>query len=83
MLIIKVPCELNIYLGHKILRFWRVQDTTSFPGFSPTRPTERERDRDPWERGCTRHSGARKTTYFPEYLVSSPASEVILYHALV
>ena len=27
---------------------------TSFPGFSPTRPTERERAgrREPWERGC-------------------------------
>ena len=54
MLIVHVPCELNIYLGHKIRRFWKVRD-----------------------------SGARKTAYFSEYLVCSPASEVILYHVLV
>ena len=33
-----------------------VQETTSFPGFSSTRPTELHRvgRREPWERGCTR-----------------------------
>ena len=30
-----------------------------------------------------RHSGARKTACFSDYVVCSPASEVILYHVLV
>ena len=36
---------------HDIKTSWL---STSFPGFSPTRPTERERAgrREPWERGC-------------------------------
>ena len=45
--------------------------TTSFPGFSPTRPTERERMRDPgkrWSRGSRTKLFLREESFVSHFL---------------
>ena len=45
----KTPCDLPRLMSKASGSFQTTYISTSFPGFSPTRPREQ---REPWERGC-------------------------------